>query len=90
VILYSKSSSFEALKLHHYQEYICVFLKGKEIIKVCGSEENILLEVEDSAEETKQYILKSIQALSEHIITRNYHHIDGKLLYESIMNLIKN
>jgi hypothetical protein len=60
------------------------------VVTESHNEENILLEVEDSAEETKQYILKSIQALSEHIITRNYHHIDGKLLYESIMNLIKN
>ena len=60
------------------------------VVTESHNEENILLEVEDSAEQTKQYILKSIQALTEHITTRNYYRIDGKLLYESIMNQINN
>jgi hypothetical protein len=44
VILYSTSSSFEELKLNH-KEHICVFLNGAYIIRSCGSEEHILMDM---------------------------------------------
>ena len=62
----------------------------KSVVSDAHNEENIRLEVEDSAEQSKQYILKLIQALSEHITTPNYNHRNGKFIYESTMNHINN
>jgi len=40
--------------------------------------------------ESKHYVLKLIQALSEHVASPNYNHTNGKSIYEYVLNHINN